>query len=330
MAEESQPTSPKSEEKIFSLEDLDKIIEAEDPHFKDEMDGIKQTGVDSTANIESLDIDEEGSSTKDELTEPEEVEGQSRKQQLIRKIKFKYQNFKANIQQSLKLRWVVAKSNMALLSNRASYFIRHELPERARYLQSQCNHIFQFVKQTIYKLKIQFTEMTRAQKIAIVFMLFVSVLSLFVLSRSLTGHWLPRLSDPLLKSFESEASFVHAYKGKSDMKSLFQVFPEAEYFVLLTKVIVNLKPDENSGRNPMGLFEMYIMVDTQDTAIEVKDREREIMDLAQRSLEFFTYSEANSLIGKTRMKSAVREEVNKILNQGRVLQIFFNSFVISP
>ena len=97
--------------------------------------------------------------------------------------------------------------------------------------------------------------------------------------------------------------------------------------VLLKKVIVNLKPDDLSTRNPMGLYEVYLGLDSKDTAIEVKDREKEILDLIQRTLENFTYSEVSSIVGKIRMKSAIKERLNEILNQGRVFHVYFNNFV---
>jgi flagellar FliL protein len=68
-------------------------------------------------------------------------------------------------------------------------------------------------------------------------------------------------------------------------------------------------------------------VDSQDTAIEVKDRELEILDIIQRVLENFAYSDVNSMVGKIRMKSAIKDRLNEVLNQGKVFHVYFNTFI---
>ena len=42
----------------------------------------------------------------------------------------------------------------------------------------------------------------------------------------------------------------------------------------------------------------------------------------------FTYEEANSEVGKVRIKAAIRDRLNEVLNQGRVYHIYFNTFII--
>ena len=90
---------------------------------------------------------------------------------------------------------------------------------------------------------------------------------------------------------------------------------------------MNLRRDENSGSLPMGIFEFYLGVDSKDTAVEIRDREHEVIDLVQRTLEGFTYHEVVSYQGKIRMKSRIRDNVNDILNQGQINRVYINRMV---
>ena len=57
MTAEHPNSGPSSDDGVFSLEDLDKIIEAEDPTFKEQMESIQTTGFDVQGSIESIDVD---------------------------------------------------------------------------------------------------------------------------------------------------------------------------------------------------------------------------------------------------------------------------------
>jgi flagellar basal body-associated protein FliL len=175
-----------------------------------------------------------------------------------------------------------------------------------------------------------FMALTRIQKVALFGTAFFAIFSLMLLSRTLTGAWLPRYQDPLPRSLSQNATFKGKYGGQKDQQLLFEAFPEVEFNVLLNKVIVNLKPDQESTNNPMGTFEFYVAVDSQDTAVEVKDREREILDIIQRTIEDFTYTQVRSELGKNLVKSAIRDRLNQALNQGQVMRLYFNTVVITP
>lgn len=320
MAAEVPKTQPKSEDGVFSLEDLDKLIEQEDPNFKNEMAGIKAAGGEIKADIETLDIEGE---EQEVSTEPDE------------------KNFKEKIRDFLlgpwrrahawfKMRWIAFKNRMILLLDQTHTFVRYELPERLRYWKTQSMNFGRSVVVRLKQFWTAFRSMTSKEKLGLFFMLMASALSLYFLSRTFTGSWLPHFSDSLVRSLEKGAGFVGSFKEKDELQDFFEAFPEVEYQVLLDKVIVNLRPDSESGRNPMGVYQFYFGVDSQDTAIEVKDREREILDVVQRELESFTYSEATTKIGKIRMKAAMRDRVNEILNQGHVFHIYISTFVTSP
>lgn len=304
MAAESPGARPP--DNLFSLEELDKVIEAADPNFKSEMAGIQTSGsADVQTEIQSLPIETEIGS-----------QAQPKSQ---RSFKEKIAEFFASLRQ-----------RFILFFSRAKDFTRYELPERLRFWRTRAVSSVKTRALSAKRGYDRFVGLSRAEKAGLAFMLVALIFSFVILGQTFKGSRLPRFSDPLLHSLADEAFSVKTYKNKDDLQDLFHAFPEVEFHVLLGKVVVNLRPDENSGRNPMGAYQLYLGLDSKDTAMEVKDRERELLDIVQRALESFSYSEVSSTVGKVRMKSVVRERVNEVLNQGQVHHVYFNMFVTTP
>ncbi len=88
------------------------------------------------------------------------------------------------------------------------------------------------------------------------------------------------------------------------------------------------RPKENE--NPMGAFEIIVLLDSKDTAIEVRDREVELHDALQRVFEDESYGELESESGKGRLKSRLKRELNAKLTQGWVKDVTFKHFIIKP
>ncbi len=301
---------------VFSLEELDKIIEAEDPSFK--------TDIEALSDVEANDA---AAAEESEAADQEEAEEQSSlRHRILATLLKPWRRMKALFH----LKKMVFKNRFLLFIDSTKTFIRHDLPKHVKNFSAQSKAwaaaLAKFVK-TRWK---QFSDLTKVQKLALLMTFVFTVAALAILSRTVLGGWLPRFIDPLVHSFSDGAKFVRAYKDKNDMQDLFQAFPEVEFYVLLEKVIVNVKPDAGSGPNPMGAFELYLGLDSQDTAIEVKDRQKELLDIVQRAIEGFSYSELSSQMGKARVKSVVRDRVNNVLNQGQVFRIYFNTFIMTP
>ena len=301
---------------VFSLDDIDKIIEVEDPSFKNELSEIQKQSVEGTDAIESLKL------------EPEEdtESGKEDDEQLSKRKKLFLFLFKPilGVQSFVRLRWIRIKNRALMSIDRLSYFVRSELPDRIKYTWSQLRRAFAW----LLKQWANFRAFNSTQKLAVAFMALALAASVFFISKTFDRNWLPTFAESLPHSLAQGASFVGVVHSKSELEDLFQVFPKVEYYVLLKKVIVNLQPSYGSGPNPMGAFQIFVGADSQDTAIEVKAREQQILDLVRRTLETFNYNEAASVEGKERMKIALREQINKILDQGRVFNIYFNNFIL--
>ena len=112
-------------------------------------------------------------------------------------------------------------------------------------------------------------------------------------------------------------------------EALVAAFPQQTFTVLLEKIVVNLQRSRRH-RNPMGAFKFYVTVDSQETAVEVKDRETEVLDYVQRAVEEMSYEEVNGPGGRTQLKALVRGEINRLLNQGRVQDVFIEIMITKP
>ncbi|MCB0350221.1 MAG: flagellar basal body-associated FliL family protein [Bdellovibrionales bacterium] len=324
MTAEHPNSGPSSDDGVFSLEDLDKIIEAEDPTFKEQMESIQTTGFDVQGSIESIDVD--GS----DADAPEPTEDENRELTRAEKIREFFLKKKSLFQNIIRNKYLSIRGWLASCGKKIIQYARHELPDRLKYYKSKLLTQYQSVSKWIREEFGRFKALSRVEKSALFFVILATIFSLFFLTKVYTGNWLPKFSDIMIHSLEDEASLVATYKDQSELQNLFQAFPEAQIFVLLTKVTVNLRPDSNSSSNPMGIYEVYLGVDSKDTAVEVKAREDEIRDNIQRVLEPFTYTEVSTNVGKVRMKSAMRDQINTLLNQGQVIQVYFNTFISKP
>ncbi len=83
-------------------------------------------------------------------------------------------------------------------------------------------------------------------------------------------------------------------------------------------------------RNPMGAFEFYVVMDSQDAALEVQARQKELHDRLQRAIEDQTYADLISPLGKKRVKDLLRNELNGVLTQGWVKDVLIKTMVLKP
>ena len=318
MAASPPKPGPSPNEDVFSLEDLDILIDAVDPNFRGDMEQIKSVGVHTETEIESLDVGPD-----EDVPEKEDTE-KTRAQKILDFLLSPIRQLRIKIG----LKYTAVKNRLFLFLHQMVQFIIKDFPDFLRYLKSVLTGFLRAVLAFMKQHWATLAAFSMVEKAALSFAILAMSSVFFFALKTLTGDSiLPKFGDEFIHSLEEGANFEGAYKMKSELQDMFQAFPEVEFFVLLNKVIVNLKPDSQSGPNPMGIYEMYLGLDSQDTAVEVKDREQEILDIIQRTLEGFTYTEVSTKAGKEKMKLAIREQVNKVLNQGRVFHVYFNAFI---
>ncbi len=304
----SAPTGP---DQSFSLEDLDRMLEVEDPGFKASLESIQTDRNTTDTSIESLDVEVDGAS--EDVTDKKGPKVQIIFGKITAPIK--------RLNGWFHLRRISYANQAKIMARQTFHFIRHDLPDLIRYVVAHIKTAVAWVRAWTNR----FINLPTGKKILLMGSGLSSFLALFFLLKALSGQWLPIWRSPLIHSLAEKSKKTFSVK-KEDMIPFFDAFPEVEFHLLLSKMIVNLTPSP-SIPNPMGAFEFYLGLDSNETAIEIKDREKEVIDITQRTLEEFAYEEVNSPVGLTRIKARIRDNINHILNQGRVQKVYVKTLI---
>ena len=304
----------------YSLEDLDKILEAEQPGFNESLKEIQSEPIEDASSIEGFGVEvEDGADNEDEG--PPDSSKATDKFKNLSLLKRKFFAFWERFSFYMDKKKLSTINRLKLLKDQLIQFFRHDIPDRIKYYKSRL--LAQFKK--LGKLWEDFKELSRLSKLAVFIIIFCFIGSIFLLKNFLGGGLLPRVYQPLMKSFSENANFVRTMDENEAFIDFFKAFPHLEFQVLMPRVVVNFRRD--GGSNTMGAFEFYLSLDSQNTAIEVRDREREFLDIIQRTLEGFSYQEIMSVAGNTRAKLRIRDNITAALNQGYVGAVYINTMV---
>ena len=214
---------------------------------------------------------------------------------------------------------------MILFAHDAWIFLRTQPKEFFFYSLSITRIVF---KQALLPLR-AYQNATKPQKVMTVILISCAVGSGWVLLANFKGVWLPQINEPILRSFEPYADKVETYDPKDQGESFYAAFPQERYEFLFAKMKTNLRRTADNP-NPMGAFEVIVLLDSKDTAIEVRDRQIEFFDQMQRVFEEESFGDLESELGKSRLKSRIKRDLNQKLTQGWVKDINFKNFILKP
>ncbi len=302
----ANPNQPKDGE--ISLEDIDKLLEAEDPDFSKQLEEVRAVENDASVNIESA--------VDDNLNEENQKDHQPT-------------SFFAKVRHWLGTKIAFARLKLREVSKQAwldfVVFLKTRPKEFFLYAVVGSRHLLKKMVAPVHA----FRSACAGQKFIVLILLTILVLAIVVLRSNFKGVWLPQLNDPILQSFASHAEFIEPYDRKLGGESFYSAFPQERHEFLFPKMKVNLKRDANHPL-PMGAFEVIVQIDSRDTAIEIRDREVELHDHLQRVFEEETFSDLETELGKSRLKGKLKRELNQKLTQGWVKDISFKTFVLKP
>lgn len=304
------PQSPPATNALeIPLADIDKLLEGEDPGFTKSLEEIRAVEVDKSVEIEATVIDD-GLPTEEPVSVPP-PKG-------LRRIRHW-------IADKIHLAKVRASARLAQLGRDTLIFLKTRPKEFALYLVVLAKA---FGKAALVPLR-AFGAADRFGKLLALTLIGLVVASAWILLANFKGVWLPSLTEPILRSLEQGADSVEKFDPKEEGESFYSAFPQERYEFLFGKIKVNLKRTPDSP-NPMGAFELTVLLDSKDTGIEVRDREVEFFDSIQRTIEEETFSDLDTKMGKERLKSRLKGELNKKLTQGWVKDVNFKTFIIKP
>jgi len=98
----------------------------------------------------------------------------------------------------------------------------------------------------------------------------------------------------------------------------------------LKKIVVNIQPSPGSGPNPMVALEISLEGGSSEVLLEIKDREGEVLDQVQRTVEGYTFEDLNEADGKKEMTEKVRSTVNRLLTLGKIRKAYIQGFILKP
>lgn len=312
----------------ISLENIDEILQEEDPDFVNSLGEIKEAGADvEDVELESLNVDVEGNITKDD----EEKVG--RLTILLAKILKKYPKLKVLSSLSEKAKKFVSQ-RLLIWRGRIKLWFFNSIeqiktwPDRFRKFSSDAKIV---LGKFNAKMREGFSSRSKLEKSLIMVLIFgsgiVAGLTLLNLKKS---RWIPFVKQPMLMSMADVAEQAWSYDASTGTLAFLSAFPQTKHNYLFPKVVVNLKTRPGGNEFQMGAFEFYVEVDSKDTAIEVKSREVELHDLIQRVVEGFSYDSLQSERGKERLKEEIKKALNQKIVQGWVKGVYIKFMITKP
>lgn len=291
--------SPTPEEELISLDELDKVIDANDPDFRREISQVTDVKDISSANIELLDLDQ---------------------------ILADEQSQKLSFRVALARRLLFFSGTISFVKN----WLLRGLKEGLPFLLKQAKNLLSLTKKKIDAKLTEFKYLSVGKKLAIVGISFLTIfLGLFVY-RSLTVGIIPQGTSLFVNSMEEWAKNVSTYQKDSVFENFYDSPRVKQNIVALRRAIVNLKPSAGAGPNPMAFFEFFVEGNSTDVAIELKDREYEVIDLIQRLMEDMTFSQLDSIEGKQALLENIRKELNSLLTRGKIRRVYIKQAIIKP
>jgi flagellar basal body-associated protein FliL len=289
------------------LEDIDRLLQEEDPEFARSLEEVRNVEIDQSVEIETTVPDDDALSPDDGFATPEKGRWRAR-------VRGAWVAFKLGV-----------KSRIAAAFRATLIFLKTRPKEFALYALALSRVL---IRKSLAPL-IAFRDADRKQKLLSVVLVGVAAASLWILLSNFKGVWLPALNEPILRSLETDADGVFTYDPKDPGESFYAAFPQERYEFLFQKMKVNLRRTADNPL-PMGAFEVMVVLDSKDTAIEVRDREVEFYDLLSRVFEDQTFASLATERGKGRLKAEMKRELDQKLTQGWVKEIDFKTFILKP
>lgn len=303
----------------ISLEDIDTILDQEDPTFNKQLEVISADPDLKGADLESLTVNEDDLVTEDQK--------QEKAKELSERFPIVFVILKPLrlIKDYFKRRLIALRNQILLLISRTIAFFRNDFIDLVKYWISLLLAVLRKVAKAIGIV----LALPTKTKFVILAMVGLAGGAGFLLLSSLKGNYFFNWDDGMLREFSQVADHTYKFSNNEPWEKLYSAFPQPEHSVILQKIVVNLVR-VNPNENPMLAFKVFLVADSQSTAIEIKDREKEILDHLARAAEGFTYAELITIEGKDRLKNGLKEEANKILNQGEVSQVNIDTFILKP
>ena len=314
--EGAENASGENSEEVLSLDNLDSIIAEEDPEFAA---GLQEITPQNIGHLDS-DSDLEIEYTLD-YEKRQWVGMPGPRGKLVKAFPFlPYLSYKIKMKRtSMRLTWIRWKEQLI-------HGLRNLGPSILKWLKAQLGAM----KSGMGEGMTAFKSFSLVKKLAFVGLLVVTVGAGFVFYKIATNKLIPAEQDLFLPSLDEWAQAKYQYGPEDQKESFYDSTRTAQNIMELQKMIVNIRRSASSGPNPMAAMEFYVEGTVAEVVVEIKDRESEVQDLFQRTIEDTNYDQLSSGEGKQMLCDRLRKNVNKILTKGKVRRVFIKNAVIKP
>lgn len=281
--------------------DADRLLAEVDPNLAASLKDLSNDFSNINDEIESLDLD--GESTLDSSVPFKE------------KIKLKFRKFQKSL-----------KDRIISLVYSIKYFFIWIFTDGIKKLLHVFVLFFHWIK-NFFKI---FLKWSLKKKLGFIFTFTVLGLVSFGYFYVVKSKLLYKESYKFFGSVAEISSYAFAYDLETESEALYGSPRVKTYSYQLRPIVINLKRNDGSARNPMGFFEFVLDGSSGDVLVEVKSRETEIADIVQRIVESMKYEELDSQDGKLILKETLRKELNKILVEGSLRKVQIQNIIIKP
>lgn len=275
----------------MTLEDLDKVISETDPNALESIEGVRKIAAEIGQPLEILDADSF-------------LDGD------VENLK-KFQGFKGQVKLKSILFWVWLK-NLAIESARKSSTWSAEKKKQA----AEASRKYKYWP-TKSKLLLQGAIVLLLAAMLVAYYSFVKKTLFYKQELFITS--LESIADKTFDVSEDESKETF-YNSSRIPKNIFK----------LKKIVVNIQPSAGSGPNPMVAFEFSLEGSSSEVLLEIKDREGEILDQVQRTVESYSFDELNDVEGKKEISEKVRTTINRLLTLGKIRKVYIQGIILKP
>jgi len=311
---DKSPTKGQDEEQApeLSLEQLDSMILSEDPKFADDLALVRSIPSDGSVDLDVVDTGQTFPSVNNPWNDAIGI-----RKLIVTVLPFlpRLWDWQYNFTTKVHLRRMQFKT-----------FLNELGPRTLQGIKAGGKASVETSKAKI----VTFKGLTWPLKTAALSIIVLGVFTGVFVYRSITKGILPGDEEYLIASLEEWSVQAHKYDPETEMDSFYDSPRTIQNIMSLSKMIVNIRPSPGSGPNPMAAMEFFLEGLSPEAIVEVKDRETEIRDLFQRTLEDLTYGDLDSAEGKQQLTEKLRQTLNMNLTKGKIRRVFIKEFVLKP
>lgn len=145
-----------------------------------------------------------------------------------------------------------------------------------------------------------------------------------------TGRLLPGQKELFIANFADEGAPVFEYDPAEKPELFFDNVRSTPNLLLITKMVVNIRPSSNSGENPMLAVEFFAEGMSPESILELKSREAFFRDRMQRKIEEYSFDVLDTPPGKQGMAADLLKDLNRNLSQGQLRGLRIKTIVLKP